>query len=453
MSIFKSMISNIIAKNMKRKLIGQTISDEDITEVLKQIRIALLDADVNFLVVKNFIKTVRDQVTNYVLQPHEKPDEVVLKVVKEELINILGKHDAELKLNHNAPTNIMFVGLQGSGKTTSIAKLAYYLKIKKNKNPLLVALDIYRPAAIDQLKQLANKINVPCFSLDTKNVGDIVEQALAFAKNNHHDCVLFDTAGRLQTNEQLMNELKEIKKLSKADEILLVVDALAGQDIVNVAREFHNYLHLTGFIITKLDSEARAGATLSIISLLNLPVKFIGTGENVEALNIFHPNRIADQILGLGDVLTLVEKVNDKIDKNLAKKSFTRMVAGDFDLEDFMQQMQQISKLGSLGGVIKLIPGLQGKISDDDISDIENKIKIWQVLLSSMTLKERRNPHLIKKQPNRKVRILKGSGRKSDELNKLLSQWAKAKDKMEELGKQLKTGKNPFTNMLSKEGQ
>jgi len=448
MGIFKTMISGIIAKNMKRKLTDLTIREEDVSEALKQIRIALLDADVNLLVVKNFIKSVREKVVGYVMEKGEEADKVLLNIVKTELVSILGQHQAPLIMDHN-PTKIMLVGLNGAGKTTSVAKVANWLKNKHGKKPMTVALDVYRPAAIDQLKALCAKIDVPCYTEDSKDVVSIADNGLLKAKENGNDIVLFDTAGRLQTNQELMDELVNIKNSVHPHEIILVVDAMAGQDIINVAKEFNDTLNLTGLIITKLDSEARAGAVLSITNLLNIPVKFTGTGEQVGSLDIFYPDRMADQILGLGDIMSLAEKAADKLDENDAKRSLTRMLSGKFDLEDLLSQMSQISKIGSLGSIMKMMPGkFQNQVSEDQIEEAEQKLAIAKILMSSMTKKERRNPQLFKKQPNRKVRVCKGSGRKPDELNKLLSQWEQSKIKMEEMGKKLKSGKNPLATLF-----
>lgn len=448
-NILKTMISGIIARNMKKKLTSWTITEEDVTEVLKQIRIALLDADVNLIVVKNFIKKVRERAVGFVMEKGQEADKVLLNIVKEELVAMLGNSKADLILD-DKQTRIMLVGLNGAGKTTSVAKVANWLKTKQDKKPLLVALDVYRPAAIEQLDQLAQKIDVPCYKqLDSKDVIGIAQKGLDLADGQGRDVVLFDTAGRLQTNIELMQELRDIKKAVKPQEILLVVDAMAGQDIINVAKEFNDTLGLTGLIITKLDSEARAGAVLSITNMLNIPVKFTGTGEAIGSLDVFYPERMADQILGLGDIMTLAEKAADKIDEDKTKKSFSRMIAGKFDLEDLMTQMEQISRLGSLGGLMKMMPGqLANKISDDQISDAEVKIATWKILMSSMTKKERRNPHLFKKEPSRKARVVCGSGRKADDLNKMLSQWEKAKTQMDELGKKIRQGKNPLAELF-----
>lgn len=375
MSIFKSLLGRIIYKNIKKKLDNLIISEDDITEALKQIRIELLNADVNILVIKKFLQTIRKKAIGYVMEPNEQARDVILQIVKEELINILGQKQNEIILQENELTKIMLVGLQGSGKTTTVAKLANLLKTKKNKKVLIVALDIYRLAAIDQLKQLSQKIDCECFTLPNKSVEEITIASLEYAKKNKFNCIIFDTAGRLQTSEEMMQELKRVKKITNPHEIIYVVDAMAGQDIINVVDKFNSILKLTSLIITKIDSEARCGAALSITSLIKIPIKFLGNGEAIGNLNIFYPDRIANQILGLGDLKTLSEKIDEKIDKDSAKKSFARMIAGKFDLEDLMTQMQQIKKIGSIGGILKFLPNMSDKINDNQIENIEEKIK------------------------------------------------------------------------------
>lgn len=441
--MFKSMISSIVTKNMKKKLENSTIKEEDISEVLKQIRISLLDADVNLKVTKDFIKNIREKAVGTMIDIGKKPDEVFLSIIREELIDILGSETSSINYKTN-PLKIMMVGLQGSGKTTTAGKLANFLKTKQNKKPMLVACDVYRPAAIDQLQTLSKEVNVDFYQEGNQNPVKISKNALLQSHKNKNDAIIFDTAGRLQTNKELMDELVKIKKEVNPDEILLVVDAMAGQDVINVAEEFNKTLNLTGIVITKLDSEARAGAALSLRSILDVPIKLTGIGERMGSLDIFHPDRIADKILGYGDILTLAEKASDAIDEKTAKKSLQKMLSGKMDLEDLLMQMEQITKMGSIGSMMNMLPNMQGKLSDEKVFEIENKIKIWKVLLSSMTLKERRNPHLIKKNPNRRTRIIKGSGRKPDELNKMLSEWEKGKSRMEEIGRQIKKGKNPF---------
>lgn len=442
--MFKAAIGSIIAKNMKKKIDNWTIKEEDVSELLKEIRIALLDADVNLLVVKELIKNIRQKTVGSILDGKQDPQQFVLKIIKEELINILGKENAPLNLAKN-PLKIMIVGLQGSGKTTTVAKIGNFLKQKYEKKPLLVGVDIYRPAAIEQLKKLSNDNHLDFYSNGINDPVKTSKESIEIAKKNNNDVIIYDTAGRLQTNKELMDELLHIKEEVKPDEIILVVDAMSGQDIINVAKEFNQILKLSGFIITKLDSDARGGAALSLTSLINVPIKFTGTGEKVGSLDIFYPERMADRILGLGDIMTLAEKAADNIDENKAKKSLTRMMAGKMDLEDLMMQMEQMTKLGSVGTIMSMLPGAP-KLSDEKIYEIEKKMIVWKVLMSSMTLKERRNPQLFKKQPNRKIRVVKGSGRKPDELNKLLSEWDKSKSKMEEIGKNLRRGKNPFSS-------
>jgi signal recognition particle subunit SRP54 len=298
----------------------------------------------------------------------------MISIIKEELTNILGSQKADIQLN-NKVTKIMLVGLQGSGKTTTVAKLAHYFKTKFNKKPLVVALDVYRPAAIDQLETLAKDTKVDFFQKGTQNPVITADEALNVAREQNNDVIIFDTAGRLQTDEKLMNELVAIRNKVSPDEIIMVVDAMSGQDVVNVATEFNNYLNISGFIITKLDSDARGGASLSLIHLLKVPVKFTGVGEKVGSLDIFYPERMADRILGLGDIVTLAEKASEVIDENKAKKSLARMLAGKMDLEDLMQQMGQLSKMGSASGIMKMMPNMP-KISENQVSDAENKLRI-----------------------------------------------------------------------------
>ncbi|QDI63479.1 signal recognition particle protein [Ureaplasma urealyticum] len=441
--MFKAMIGNIVSKQMSKKLKNATIAEEDIKELLSEIRIALLDADVNLLVVKKFIKNIKEKTIGLYVEQNQKPADVVLKVIKDELVEILGKENKPVN-TAKSQLKIMMVGLQGSGKTTTAGKLANYFRNKYNKKPLLVAADIYRPAAIDQLRTLAKQVRVDFWEEGTQRPDLTVKNALHKADENENNLVIVDTAGRLQTNEELMQELVNVKKTLNPDEVFLVVDAMAGQDIINVATEFNNWLKLTGIIVTKLDSDARAGAVLSLTSLLNVPIKFTGIGEKIGSIDSFYPERMADRILGLGDIMTLAEKAADVIDEKQVRGSMQRMMAGKMDLEDLMRQMSQISKLGSFSGIAKMIPGLNS-ISENQIDDAENKMKIWTILLSSMTLKERRDPRVFKKEPSRRMRVLKGSGRSPDELNKLLKQWEVSRDKMAELGKMLQKGKNPFS--------
>lgn len=445
--MFKSMIASIVAKSMKKKLENSTIKEEDLVEVLKQIRISLLDADVNLTVTKNLLKNIRESAIGTMVDPGRDADEVLLLIVKKELLKVLGNKTSSLDYKKK-PLKIMMVGLQGSGKTTTTAKIANHLKSKHNKKPLLVACDVYRPAAIDQLKTLAKEVSVDFYDKDKQDPVKTSKEALSIAIKNNNDAIIIDTAGRLQTNKELMDELVKIKKNFSPDEILLVVDAMAGQDIINVAQEFHDKLKLTGIVITKMDSDARAGATLSLRSILNVPIKFTGVGEKIGSLDVFHPDRVVDKILGYGDMITLAEQAAENLDEKVVKKSFQKMLSGNMDLEDLMTQMEQLTKMGSLGSIMSMLPG-SPKVSDDKLNEIEEKIIVWKVLLSSMTVKERRNPGLLKKQPNRRIRIVNGSGRKMDELNKLLSEWEKSKARMEEVGKLIKKGGNPFSDWMN----
>ncbi len=440
--MLKSMMSNIVQKTMKKKLLNATITEEDIAELLKQIRMVLLDSDVSISVIKTFISGIKEKCVGQIVDKNETSEQFVLRVIKEELIEILGKNKSDLVLDKKC-VKIMLVGLQGSGKTTTVGKLAKYLKEKKEKKPLLVACDIYRPAAIDQLETLANEVNVDFLEKGKQDPVLTIKESLEIAKDKNNDVIIVDTAGRLQTDDKLMNELVQIKKKFEPDEILLVVDAMSGQDVVNVAKEFHNKLKLTGVIITKLDSDAKAGAALSISSTLNLPFKFSGTGEKLGSLDIFYPNRMADRILGLGDIASLAEKATDIVDENRLKGQLQRMMSGKMDLEDLMVQFSQMNKMGSIGSMASMLPGLN-TLSDSKIALIESKMHDWKVLMSSMTLKERRNPKIFKKNPNRKVRVVKGSGKKPDDLNKLLKQWEDANKKMLDIGNMIKKGKNPF---------
>ncbi len=441
--MLNTKISAIVLKHMKKKLINSTITEEDVAEVLKQIRIALLDADVSLLVVKNFIKSIRTKVVGQVIDKGLDPEKYLLNVIKEELTSILGKQQSPI-VTDSKPTKIIMVGLQGSGKTTTAAKLANFFKVKQAFKPLLVGLDIYRPGAIEQLKQLANQIGVDFFDKGTQDPRKTAIEALEVAKQNKNDFIVFDTAGRLQTDETLIKELVDLKKIIHPTDTLLVVDAMSGQDMINVATEFNNHLNLSGIIITKLDSDAKAGVALSLTSLLNVPIKMTGVGEKIGSIDLFYPERMADRILGLGDIMTLAEKAADVIDENRSKKTLMRMLSGKMDLEDLLWQVEQMNKMGSLDSIMKMMPGTN-KISGEQIEAAEAKIRTWKILMNSMTLKERRNPALFRKSISRRARVIKGSGCKPDDLNKMLNEFEKSKKKMDEVSAQLRKGKNPMS--------
>ena len=446
--MFKTMISGIVQRNLKNKVLKSTIKEEDIKDVLREIRIALLDADVNIIVVKDLINGIKKDLVGKIIPEDTKFSDFFLNSVKTQLTDILGKEFKEF--NAERPTTkILMVGLQGSGKTTTCAKLAKYLMGKKN-NPkaTLVALDVYRAAAIDQLKQLATEINIGCIQEGQGDPLKIADHALEEIKNKNINISIFDTAGRLQTDEKLMSELVALKKKIQPDEIFLVVDSMSGQDIINVAKEFHNHLNLTGIILTKMDSDARAGAALSLIKILNVPIRFLGTGEKVGSIDEFYPERIADRILGLGDILTLSEKAYNVIDEKDVKRSMARMFSGKFDLDDMLNQIEQMDKIGSFSSMMKYMPDkVKTSLTEDKVIQAEQKAKIWRILLSSMTKKERHNPKLIIKDQTRKNRILNGSGRKQEELNKMLKDWQKAKENFDKMAKMMQNGRDPWKEM------
>jgi signal recognition particle subunit SRP54 len=366
---------------------------------------------------------------------------MVVKIVKDELVELLGSDNSEIKYNKNKPTIIMLVGLQGSGKTTTAAKLAYLMKNKLKKKVLLAACDVYRPAAIDQLSQLATQIDVPLINLGTKeNPVKIALKAKETAFNDRYDVLILDTAGRLQIDELLMSELKNIKKDVSPDEILLLTDAMAGQDSVNVAKTFNEDLGLTGVIMSKMDGDSRGGAALSIAKVTGVPIKFMGVGEKIQDLSIFYPDRVADRILGMGDVLTLVEKVQENIDAKEAKKAANKMMDGRFTLVDMLDQMKQVKKLGSISSLMKLIPGAP-KISKDQIDLAEKEMKNFEIIINSMTPYERENPDILRS--SRKIRIANGSGRNVSDVNRVLKKYEQSKKMMKEMKNYKKGGKLP----------
>lgn len=427
-----------------KKVKGQTrLTEKNVEEMLKEIRLSLLEADVNFKVVKEFINNVKEQMLGEEVLKSLTPGQMVVKIVKDELVKLFGDGDNELNLSNKSGLSVLLmVGLQGSGKTTASAKLASLLKKKKNKKNLLVACDIYRPAAIDQLKTLGKSIEVEVYSEGTEvSPVDITKNALAYAKNNGFDNVIIDTAGRLHIDETLMQELKDIVRVASPNEILLVVDAMSGQDIVNVASSFYEALRVTGAILTKMDGDARGGAALSVKHLTGVPIKFIGVGEKIEDLEAFYPDRMADRILGMGDVISLIEKAQENIDEKKTKKGFHRMMDGKFNLEDMLEQMEQIGKMGPLKGILKLIPGMP-KISDEDQARADAQLKNTRVIIQSMTLEERRNPEILR--ASRKIRIAKGCGKTPADVNKVISQYEKMKEMARQLKAFSKNGKNPF---------
>jgi signal recognition particle subunit SRP54 len=404
-----------------RKISGQgRISEDNITEAIRDVRRALLEADVNLKVVKDFINNVKEKAIGHEVLKSISPAQQFIKIINDELIEMMGGENVSLTISDKGPTIYMVVGLQGSGKTTTSAKLALNLR-KQGKRPVLVAADIYRPAAIKQLEVLGKSVNIPVFNLGQINPVEITNKAIAFAKDNGHDFIILDTAGRLHIDVELMDELVKVKETANPAEILLVVDSMIGQDAVKMSETFNEYLGITGVIITKLDGDTRGGAALSVKAVTGKPIKFMTLGEKLDALEPFHPERIASRILGMGDVLTLIEKAQANIDEKEAKELEKKLRKSEFTLEDFLAQMKQMKKLGSLEQLIGMIPGIGGKLKTEDIAEGENQMKKIEAIIYSMTAAERRQPNIIN--VSRKSRIAKGSGSTVAEVNKLLKQF------------------------------
>jgi signal recognition particle subunit SRP54 len=425
-----------------KKLKGQSrLTEKNMDEMLQEVRIALFEADVNYKVVKVFVNNIKEKAIGEKVFDELNPSQIVVKIVRDELVELLGSDQSEIHYNKNKPTIIMLVGLQGTGKTTTAGKLAYLMKNKLKKKVLLAAADVYRPAAIDQLVTLADEVGVDIVNLGT-NVSpvEIAKKAKEKAYYDKYDVLIIDTAGRLAIDEVLMDELVNIKEAINPEEILLLVDAMSGQDAVNTALSFDKRLDLTGAIMSKLDSDARGGAALSIKYLTGVPIKFVGVGERKEDLDIFYPDRMAERILGMGDVLTLIDKVQENIDEKEMKKSADKFLEGNFTLVDMVDQMKKIRKLGSLGGLLKLIPGMP-KITPEQQAQAEKEIKNFEVIINSMTPEERMHPEILKN--SRKVRIAKGSGKTNADINRVLRKYDEMKKMMKEMQRYKKSGKVP----------
>ena len=395
------------------------ITEINVAETLKDVRKALLDADVNYKVAKQFTDTVKQKALGMNVLTAIKPSQLMVKIVHDELAELMGGKAVELKLE-GRPAIVLMSGLQGSGKTTFSGKLANMLKTKQHKNPLLVACDVYRPAAIQQLHVVGESVGVPVYSEpDNKNVVEIAQNAIREAKQKNYNVVIIDTAGRLAVDEEMMNEIATLKQAVQPDETLFVVDSMTGQDAVNTAKEFNDRLDSDGVVLTKLDGDSRGGAALSIRTVVTKPIKFVGTGEKMEALDVFHPERMADRILGMGDIVSLVERAQEQFDEEEAKRLEKKIRKNKFDFDDFMGQIQQIKKMGNIKDLASMIPGVGKALKDVDIDD--NAFKGIEAIIQSMTPKERQNPDIINQ--SRKLRIAKGSGTKIEEVNRLLKQF------------------------------
>ena len=437
-------LSDKLSRAFKRLKNKGKLSEADVKEAMREVRLALLEADVNYKVAKDFTNKVTERAVGQDVMESLTPAQMVIKIVDEELTALMGGENERLEFASKPPTVIMMCGLQGSGKTTHSAKLAKMLKEQQNRRPLLVACDVYRPAAIDQLKVVGEKAGVPVFEMGTENPVKIAKKAVSHAKDYGNDVVILDTAGRLHIDEKLMKELENIKSEVEPDEILLVIDSMTGQDAVNVAKSFNELLEVTGVIITKLDGDTRGGAALSVKAVTGKPIKFAGTGEKLEDLEVFHPDRMASRILGMGDVLTLIEDAQNKLDQKEAEKMAEKIMANRFDFNDLLGQFDQIKKMGPLKGILSKIPGMGKQLDDVDIND--RQIDWLQAIILSMTPAERENPNLIN--PSRKRRIAAGSGRTVEEVYRLIKQLEQMQKMIKQLNKGGKKGKRRKKMML-----
>ncbi len=408
------------------------LTEKNMESTLQEIRAALLEADVNYQVVKDFLTRVKDESLGQDVLNSVDPGQLVIKIVHDEIVKLLGSEDAELHFNEQGLTTIMVVGLQGTGKTTHIAKIAKLLKEKQNRKPMIIAADNIRLAAVDQLVTLGEEIGVEVYHTDieTKAV-DIVSQGVAYAKSKGYDTVLIDTAGRLHVDEALMSELSDIKAVVKPDEILLTVDALTGQDIVNVAKAFNDLLQVTGLIVTKFDGDSKGGGVLSVKTITGVPIKFAGVGEKVGDLEIFHPDRLASRILGMGDVVSFVEKAQEQIDQEQAEKSAQRFLSGKFTMDDLLVQIEATQKMGPLASIMKMMPGMGDLSKQLENTDADKQMKRVKAIIQSMTKEEREDPSIMRS--SHKRRVANGSGTSVDEVNKVLNQYNRMKKLMKQM--------------------
>ncbi|WMT27829.1 signal recognition particle protein [Bacillus aerius] len=408
------------------------VSEQDVKEMMREVRLALLEADVNFKVVKDFVKKVNERAVGQEVMQSLTPGQQVIKVVKEELTELMGGEESKIAVAKKSPTVIMMVGLQGAGKTTTTGKLANLLRKKHNRKPMMVAADIYRPAAIQQLQTLGKQLDMPVFSLgDQVSPVEIAKQAIEKAKEEHHDYVILDTAGRLHIDEDLMDELQKVKEVANPEEIFLVVDSMTGQDAVNVAKSFNEQLGLTGVVLTKLDGDTRGGAALSIRAVTNTPIKFAALGEKLDAIEPFHPERMASRILGMGDVLTLIEKAQANVDQDKAKELEQKMRTMSFTLDDFLEQLGQVRNMGPLDELIQMMPGAGKMKGLKNVQVDEKQLNHIEAIIKSMTTQEKEQPEVIN--ANRRKRIAKGSGTSVQEVNRLLKQFDEMKKMMKQM--------------------
>lgn len=433
-----------LQKTMEKLRRKPKVTDADLRETMREIRLALLEADVNFTVVKNFVKTVQEKAVGSEVLKGLNPAQQIVKIVNEELTKMMGETAVPLNKSDHIPTVIMMVGLQGAGKTTTAGKLALRLKNEEKARPMFIAADVYRPAAITQLKQVADSIDVPVFDMGTDvDPVEIVRQGMEVAKEHHNDYVIIDTAGRLQIDEALMDELANIKELAHPDEILLVVDAMTGQNAVNTAEGFDEKLDITGVVLTKLDGDTRGGAAMSIRAVTGKPIKFVGEGEKMENLDVFYPDRMSSRILGMGDMLTLIEKAQKNFDEEQAAETMRKMQENSFDYNDFLDQMDQVSKMGPLEDLIKMMPGMANNPALKNINLDPKQFLHIKAIIQSMTPEERENPDLMN--PSRRRRLAAGSGRPIVEVNRMIKQF----DQMRKMMKQVTNGNlNGMENMM-----
>ena len=434
--MFEQLSSNL--DKAFQSLKGESrITEVNIAETVREIRRALLDADVNYDVARSFTAEIKDKVLGSDVLTSVNPGQQFTKIVYDELVDAFGGNPSEIKFSDTPPTVILIAGLQGSGKTTFAGKLARYLKQEHKRNPLLAAADVYRPAAVNQLKTLGSQVDVPVYSIEQKDAVRVAKEAVTMARSLAMDTVIIDTAGRLHVDEEMMNEVAEIKKQINPSEILFVVDSMTGQDAVNTAKEFNERINYDGVVLTKLDGDTRGGAALSIKSVVNKPIKFVGTGEKLDALSPFFPDRMAQRILGMGDVVSLVERAQREFDEQEAQKLQKKILSDKFDLEDFLDQIQKVKKMGDLGDLVKMIPGASKAIENAEIND--DAFKPVESIIYSMTPEERRNPEILN--GSRRRRIAQGSGRTVREINDLIKQFDQMKKMMKTMSKMGKAGR------------